>query len=72
MENYLGIYNIEQDLGWEPEQCPVTKEWARTKRVSRKTWTVYKRTAKGYQTPVAFCSNEKTAREKMEEFHKNS
>ena len=66
LSHYNGKFHAEQDYDWESEQCPVTKIWARTKKVLLKTWTIYE-TVKphpdkaAYQTPHVYCKNKKEA-----------
>ena len=43
MPRHKGRFHIEQDLGWEVEQNPLTKKMSRTKPVLLDTWTLYER-----------------------------
>ena len=56
MPHHKGRFHIEQDLGWEVEQNPLTKKMSRTKPVLLDTWTLYERVDgpdghPGYETP---------------------
>jgi len=52
-------FHLEQDSGYLPEQCPVTRKWSNTRRVLLPSWTVYEYVGSpSYQTPV-FCGTPK-------------
>jgi hypothetical protein len=67
MKHYKGKFHIEQDSGYVEEQCPVTKIWSMTKRVSLKTWTLYERVGSpSYQTPRQTFKNENEAQKHLD------
>lgn len=62
---YKGDFRAEQDHKYESEQ-DANNRWHKTKKVSVKTWTIYKfvrpETGSGYETPFKFCKNEAEAK----------